>query len=143
MQLCLEPKSRAAGAQTTVMARLITRHHDPYHAHALVVLKSTSSGGLVGHGSVLAKRPRKCTGFGANVCLDAIALVMLPLPNLTSFLFSGVPIIKPKGSEGDTIWQEYPWSPLGGHMSSFLRPHLPSHPQRQTATPALRLTHPP
>jgi len=57
--------------------------------------------------AVFWRGDRESAGFGASLGLDAIALVMLPLPNLTSFLFSGVPIVKPKGSEGDTIWQEY------------------------------------
>jgi len=48
------------------------------------------------------------SGFGVDVKQDVFCLLIMILPNLTSFLFRIVPI-KKHGMDGFTIWKEYRW----------------------------------
>ena len=72
------------------MAKLIQHNnHDPYHVHALVGLLTLLHFFWRFCWAVVWRGDRANAGFGSNPTLDTIALVLLPLPNLTSFLFKG------------------------------------------------------
>jgi hypothetical protein len=87
------------------MAKLIGRHHDAYHVHAIVGLLTLLHFFWRFGYSVVWRGDRAGAGFGTNMRTDAISLIMLTLPNLTSLLFKGVPTMKP--NDGFTIWKEY------------------------------------
>ena len=83
------------------MARLLT-HHDPYHIHA--------SCGLIAllhfiYRFWLIFLDVDHAGLGKNAVTDVIAMIILALPNSTSYLFSIVNV--KKGNDGFSIWKEY------------------------------------
>lgn len=87
------------------MAKLVGKYHDPYHVHAIVGLITLLHFLWRFGWAVVWRRDRIGAGFGTDLTLDVISLVILPFPNLTSFLFKGVPTTKL--DDGFTIWQEY------------------------------------
>ena len=86
------------------MAKLII-HSGLMNVHAIVGLVTLVHFFWRFGWAVLWQGNRASAGFGNNLRQDAISLLLLTLPNLTSFLFHEVPTIKPK--DGFTIWREY------------------------------------
>ncbi|CAB9519408.1 expressed unknown protein [Seminavis robusta] len=83
------------------MANLLT-HHDFYHIHAAC--------GLVAllhffYRLRLIVLDVENAGFARNLGEDLVSMVILALPNLTSYLFTVVNV--KKGNDGFSIWKEY------------------------------------
>jgi len=83
------------------MANLLT-HHDPYHIHACC--------GLLALLHFIYRFRLICldvdhAGFGQSRVADFLAMILLALPNITSYLFQIVNV--KKGKDGFSIWKEY------------------------------------
>jgi hypothetical protein len=83
------------------MAKLLT-HHDPGHIHALVGLLNIIH--YIYRIFFLVVDVDN-GGFGINLNSDIFCLLLMTLPNVTSFIFT---IVRDKkGTDGFTIWSEY------------------------------------
>lgn len=83
------------------MAKLLT-HHDPYHIHATC--------GLLALLQYIYRLRLICLdapngGFGQNFGRDVVSMLIMAMPNITSYLFTIVNI--KKGNDGFSIWKEY------------------------------------
>lgn len=85
------------------MAKLLT-HHDPYHIHAFFGLLTLIH---FVYRIFLLVADVEDSGFGKSLPQDVFCMIIMILPNLTSFLFTIVPV--KKGLDGFTIWKEYRW----------------------------------
>jgi hypothetical protein len=82
------------------MAKLLS-HHDPYHIHAICGI-----GALV-HFLFrfrLIFLDVDSAGFGRNLPWDVVSMLVLALPNVTSYVFT---IVNVKKNDGFSIWKEY------------------------------------
>lgn len=85
------------------MAKLLT-HHDPNHIHAFFGALTLIH--FFYRFSLMLMDVENC-GFGRDIREDIFCMLLMPLPNITSFLFTIVPVLK--GKDGFTIWREYRW----------------------------------
>jgi len=83
------------------MAKLLT-NHDPSHIHAICGVLALLHYFYRFRMLVLDVEN---SGFGQNLQQDVFSMIIMALPNATSFLFHIVPI--KKGVDGFTIWKEY------------------------------------
>lgn len=97
------------------MAKLFT-DHDPNHLHALFGIMNVLH--FIFRFRLLLKDVRD-VGFGTNWQQDQVSLLLMSLPNATSFVFHHVPV--KKGTEdGFTIWKEYRWHAAIFNLRSWL-----------------------
>lgn len=85
------------------MAHLLT-NHDPNHIHAICGFAALVHW-LYRFYLLFLDVPD--AGFGKNAIQDTLCMILMILPNVTSFVFTIVPI--KKGIDGFTIWREYRW----------------------------------
>lgn len=89
------------------MAKLLT-DHDPAHIHALFGLLTLFH--IIYRLNLLFRDVRDI-GFGSNWQQDQVSLILMSLPNVSSFVFEHVPV-KKGTDDGFTIWKEYRWHAL-------------------------------
>jgi len=85
------------------MAKLLS-HHDPDHIHAMCGVLTLIH---IFYRFRLIILDVKDAGFGIKLDEDLLSMIIMNLPQVTSFVFSFVPT--KKGVDGFIIWKEYRW----------------------------------
>ena len=92
----------------SVLVSTVLTDHDPAHFHACCGLVALVHW-LYRFYLLVVDVPDG--GFGKNLTNDILSMIVMILPNATSFVFAHVPV-KKGTKDGFTIWKEYRWHAL-------------------------------